>query len=74
MPWNSGRAFQLRHLRQEKGWSQNDLATAAKVTRRAVSAAESGVSEIGRAFFASVCSVLDVRPERFACFADPESR
>ncbi|TWJ18073.1 helix-turn-helix domain-containing protein [Geobacter argillaceus] len=54
----------LRRLRQERGWSQGDLAEATGTDRRYVSAMENGRG-IGKNLLDRLCRVFEVEEEAF---------
>lgn len=57
-------AVNIKHLRREKGLSQEQFAQALHVTRQTVSAWERGVSQPGLDTLGEMARVLEVEPER----------
>ena len=57
-------AANIRSLRREKGWSQEQLAQALHVTRQTVSAWERGLSLPGLDTLGEIARVLEAEPER----------
>lgn len=57
-------AVNIKHLRQERGLSQQEFAQALHVTRQTVSAWERGVSQPGLDTLEEMARVLDVETER----------
>jgi transcriptional regulator with XRE-family HTH domain len=58
-------AANLRRLRHEKGWSQEDLAYEADVNRTYMSKIEKGATWVGLEIIGKLAAVLQVEPAEF---------
>lgn len=58
-------ATNLRRLRNDKGWSQDDLALEAKISRSYLSQLEKGVYYVSIKVIGRLAEKLDVEPEEF---------
>ena len=58
-------ATNLRRLRNAKGWSQDDLALEADISRSYLSQLEKGVYYVSIKIIGKLATTLDVEPEEF---------
>lgn len=57
----------LRKLREEKGWSQEELADRCNIHRTYVSQLERGLKSPTIRLFWTICECLSIKPKDFLC-------
>jgi transcriptional regulator with XRE-family HTH domain len=64
MPMNAiERARQIKKLRQERGWTQKELARRAEISESAISAAETARGKTRPGNLLKICKALEVEPD-----------